>query len=356
LQDFKPNDVYKLVNHSDAKLLFGSDFILKELETGEFEQLKCIYTLDDFSLYHASKENKTQLPDENHTPVPKTDFTLEEIPNDELAAILYTSGTSGRPKGVMHNHNSLAANLKYARANMPLTGGDRIVSFLPMAHSYGCAFEFLYPFSLGCTITFLGKIPAPNVVVKVFQEIQPRLILTVPLVIEKVYKNKIKPVLKKPTVKFMSKIPGFKDLLYRKIRKSLEESFGDNFKEVVIGGAKLNREVEIFLRKIKFRFSIGYGMTECGPLISYDGWRTTKIHSAGTPIDTLDVKIASDNPAGKVGEILIKGENVMEGYYKDKEETEKTFTEDGWMRSGDLGLIDADNYLFIKGRKGKGPT
>ncbi|MEA3447066.1 MAG: AMP-binding protein [Bacteroidota bacterium] len=350
LQDFKPNDVYKLINHSDAKLLFGSDFILKDLETDNFEQLKCIYNLDDFSLHHTCKDNKIQFPDENYTPVPKTNFTLEEVPNDELAAILYTSGTSGRPKGVMLKHNSLAANLKYARANMHLTGGDRIVSFLPMAHSYGCAFEFLYPFSLGCTITFLGKIPAPNVVVKVFQEIQPRLILTVPLVIEKVYKNNIKPVLKKPAVQFMSKIPGFKNLLYKKIRKSLDESFGDNFKEVVIGGAKLNREVEIFLRKIKFHFSVGYGMTECGPLITYDGWKTTKIHSAGKPIDSLEVKIDSENPAKKVGEILMKGENVMEGYYKDKEETERTFTEDGWMRSGDLGLLDADNYLFIKGR------
>ncbi len=350
LQDFKPKDVYKLVNHSDAKLLFGSDFILKELKTEEFEQLQCIYKLDDFSLHHNLKDKNIQFPEKDFTPVPKGDFAIEDIPNEELAAILYTSGTSGRPKGVMLRHNSLAANLKYARANMPLTGGDRIVSFLPMAHSYGCAFEFLYPFSLGCTITFLGKIPAPNVVVKVFQEIQPRLILTVPLVMEKIYKNKIKPVLEKPVVKFMINIPGLKSLLYNKIRKSLEESFGDNFKEVVIGGAKLNREVEIFLHKIKFRFSIGYGMTECGPLISYDGWKTTKIHSAGKPIDTLEVKIDSDNPAGKVGEILIKGENVMEGYYKDKEETEKTFTEDGWMRSGDLGLIDADNYLFIKGR------
>lgn len=350
LQDFKPKDVYKLINHSDAKLLFGSDFILKNLSMDEFEQLQYIYTLDNFSLHHTWDKKAKNLPDADFNPVARHKFSLEKIHNEELAAILYTSGTSGRPKGVMLQHNSLAANIRYAQANMPLTGGDRIVSFLPMAHSYGCAFEFLFPFSLGCTITFLGKIPAPNVVVRVFQEIQPRLILTVPLVIEKVYRNKIKPILQKPAIRVMMKVPGFRALLYKKIKKSLEESFGEHFKEVVIGGAKLNREVEKFLRKIKFRFAIGYGMTECGPLISYDGWKTTKKYSAGKPIDPLEVKIDSEHPAKKVGEILIKGENVMLGYYKDEEETNKTFTEDGWMRSGDLGILDADNYLFIKGR------
>ncbi|MFP4663944.1 MAG: AMP-binding protein [Bacteroidales bacterium] len=351
LQDFKPQDVYKLVNHSESKMLFGSEFILKNLEFDKFDNLDCIYKLDNFGLHHDCRNDAETLPDENDVkPVTKDDFSLEHIPNDQLAAILYTSGTSGRPKGVMLEHNSLAANIRYAQANMPLTGGDRIVSFLPMAHSYGCAFEFLFPFTLGCTITFLGKLPAPNVVVKAFQEIQPRLILSVPLVMEKIYKNKIKPVLDKPSIRIMRNIPGLRELVHKKIRKSMEESFGGNFKEVVIGGAKLNREVELFLRKIKFRFAIGYGMTECGPLITYDGWRTTKIHSAGKPIDCLELKIDSDDPEKKPGEILIKGENVMTGYYKNEELTKEIFTEDGWMRSGDLGLIDKDNYLFIKGR------
>ncbi|HKK67087.1 MAG TPA: AMP-binding protein, partial [Bacteroidales bacterium] len=316
LQDFKPQDVYKLVNHSESKLLFGSDFILKNLEFDKFDDLNCIYKLDDFSLHHDCNAEGEKMPDkEEIDPVNKESFKLEHIPNDTLAAILYTSGTSGRPKGVMLEHNSLASNIRYAHANMPLTGGDRIVSFLPMAHSYGCAFEFLFPFTLGCTITFLGKLPSPNVVVKAFQEIEPRLILTVPLVMEKIYKNKIKPVLNKPMIKFMLNVPGLKGMVHKKVRKSLEESFGGNFKEVVIGGAKLNREVELFLRKINFRFSIGYGMTECGPLITYDGWRTTKIHSAGKPIDSLELKIDSDDPQKRPGEILIKGENVMLGYY-----------------------------------------
>lgn len=349
LQDFKPKDIYNLVNHSESRLLFGSPFVLQNLEFTSFENLECIYNLDDFSLNHDCNNEGIKFP-EDLDEIKENEFSLEEIPNDALAAILYTSGTSGQPKGVMLNHNSLAVNVRYARANMPLVSEDRIVSFLPLAHSYGCAFEFLYPFSLGCTITFLGKLPSPNIVVKAFQEIQPRLILTVPLVMEKIYKNKIKPVLNKPAVKIITKIPLLNKIIFNKVRKSLEDSFGNNFKEVVIGGAKLNREVELFLRKIKFRFSIGYGMTECGPLIAYDGWKTTKIHSTGKAIDAIELKIDSRDPENRVGEILMRGENVMLGYYKNPEITEQTIDSDGWMHSGDLGIIDKDGYLFIKGR------
>ncbi|MEA1874586.1 MAG: AMP-binding protein [Bacteroidota bacterium] len=349
LQDFKPTDIYNLVNHSESKLLFGSPLILESVEFKKFETLQCIYNLEDFSLNHDCNGKGVKFP-KNHPEVKENDFKFAKIPNDSLAAILYTSGTSGQPKGVMLNHNSIAVNIRYAQANMPLISEDRIVSFLPLAHSYGCAFEFLYPFSLGCTITFLGKLPTPNIVVQAFNEIKPRLILTVPLVIEKIYKNKIKPVLNKPTVKIIAKIPLVNKIIFNKIRKSLEESFGNNFKEVVIGGAKLNREVEVFLKKIRFRFSVGYGMTECGPLIAYDGWKTTKIHSTGKAIDALEFKIDSRDPQNRVGEILIKGENVMLGYYKNPEITAQTIEEDGWMHSGDLGIIDKDGYLFIKGR------
>lgn len=349
LQDFKPQDIYNLVNHSESKLLFGSPFVLENLEFDKFENLTCIYNLNDFSLSHDCNNAGVKFP-ENYPEIKETDFKFTEVPNDTLAAILYTSGTSGQPKGVMLNHNSLVVNVRYARANMPLISEDRIVSFLPLAHSYGCAFEFLYPFSLGCTITFLGKLPSPNIVVQAFNEIQPRLILTVPLVMEKIYKNKIKPVLNKPAVRLITKIPILNKIIFNKIKKSLEESFGNNFKEVVIGGAKLNREVELFLRKIRFRFSVGYGMTECGPLIAYDGWKTTKIHSTGKAIDVIELKIDSRDPQNRVGEILMRGENVMLGYYKNPEMTAQTIDEDGWMHSGDLGIIDKDGYLFIKGR------
>jgi long-chain acyl-CoA synthetase len=350
LQDFKPQDIYNLVNHSESKLLFGSSFILNELDFHNFDNLECIYGLEDFcsEKYCIKPDQPAFIPNPSKVGIDK--FAFQAVENDKLAAILYTSGTSGQPKGVMLNHNSLAVNIRFAQNNMPLMSEDRIVSFLPLAHSYGCAFEFLYPFSLGCTITFLGKLPSPNIVVKAFQEIQPRLILSVPLVIEKVYKNKIKPVINKPLIKIILQIPVLRKIIYKKIKRSLEQSFGNNFIEVIIGGAKLNREVEIFLRKIGFRFSIGYGMTECGPLISYDAWKTTKLHSAGKSIDALTLKIDSENPEKKVGEILIKGENLMLGYYKNAEITNQTIDKDGWMHSGDLGIIDKDGYLFIKGR------
>lgn len=349
LQDFPNNDIYNLTNHSDSKLLFASEFIFAKLDTNKFEHLNSIYALEDFSIHHNYIDTEIEFTkiDDNYS---AEDFSLPAHSNEKLAAILYTSGTAGEPKGVMLNHNTLSANIRYARANMPLVSGDEIVSFLPLAHCYGCAFEFLYPFSLGCAITFLGRLPSPNVVVKVFNEIKPKLILSVPLVLEKVYKNKIKPVINKPSVKFMIKLPILRNIIYAKVRKSLNESFGNNFIEVVIGGAKLNREVEVFLRKIGFRFSIGYGMTECGPLITYDGWKTTKIFSAGKVVDTLEMTIDSNNPENKVGEILLRGENIMNGYYKNPEETAKVFNEDGWMKTGDLGLIDKDGYLFIKGR------
>lgn len=349
LQDFTANDVYNLVNHSESKLLFASDFIFNKLEVPRFEIVKSIYQLEDYKLLWGKNDIEINY-DPPTIPLNRESFSIDKPDNSDLAAILYTSGTSGNPKGVMLNHNALAANIRYARANMPLRAGDRIVSFLPLAHSYGCAFEFLYPFTLGCSITFLGKLPAPAVVIKAFNEIKPRLILSVPLVLEKVYKTKIKPQLQKPAIRFMMRIPLLRNVVYNKIKKGLSDSFGGNFKEVVIGGAKLNREVEVFLRKIGFNFSIGYGMTECGPLITYDGWKTTRKFSAGKAIDCIEIKIDSDNPSKKAGEILLRGENVMLGYYKNEEETAKTFTQDGWMKTGDLGMLDENGYLYIKGR------
>lgn len=348
LQDFTAKDIITLTNHSDAKLLFCSEFICQKLDYSKFENLQTVYFLDDFGVAHDFAGEYIAYNKDLHN-ISKENFSLEHIDNSELAAILYTSGTSGSPKGVMLNHNSLAANIRYARANMPLESGDRIVSFLPLAHCYGAAFEFLFPFSKGCTIIFLGKLPSPQVILKAFGEIKPRLILSVPLVIEKVYKNKIKPSIDKPIPKFLIKIPVLKRLIYNKVHASLKVAFGGEFKEIVVGGAKMNREVETFLREIGFNFSIGYGMTECGPLIAYDGWKTTKIYSTGKVVDTLELKIDSKE-SGKVGEILVRGENVMLGYYKNTEETEKALDSDGWLHTGDLGIIDNDGYVFIKGR------
>jgi len=242
------------------------------------------------------------------------------------------------------------ANLQYAQDNMPLESGNSIVSFLPLAHAYGCAFDFIFPTSLGCHITFLSKIPSPQIILKAFQEIRPELVMFVPLILENVYKKKLLPVISKPVMKVLLGIPGVNTLLHKKICKTLNESFGGRFREIVIGGAALNPEVERFLKKIGFRFSVGYGMTECGPLVSYAGWQTHRSGASGKAVDTLEMKIDSEDPYREVGEIMVRGANVMLEYYKNPEATHNSLTEDGWLRTGDLGVFDKDHFIYIKGR------
>lgn len=355
LPDFKPDDVHYIVNHSDAKILFSGNMLYENLNFARFEHINSIVSIDDFALLKANSEDEEKkITTLLLTPKPKfqepDEFYVDAIPNDKIAALLYTSGTSGFSKGVILNHNNLAANMRYARANMPLVKSDRILSFLPQAHAYGCAFEFLYPFTLGCHITFLSKIPSPQIIIKAFSEIKPRLILSVPLVIEKIYKKQIKPTIEKKLVQALISTPILKNIILNKVRNKLSQAFGNNFHEVVIGGAALNKEVEEFLRKIKFQFSIGYGMTECAPLISYANWDKAKLYSAGKIVDTLEVKIDSPDPYNTVGEIMVRGENVMLGYYKNEEETKLAIDDEGWLHTGDLGLIDEEDYIYIKGR------
>ena len=250
----------------------------------------------------------------------------------------------------MITHNSLAANVRYAQNNMPLKPGDPIVSFLPLAHTYGCAFEFLFPFTIGCHITILSKTPSPQIIIQAFKEIRPRLILSVPLVIEKIFKKQLLPVISKPHMKILLAIPGVNKLLHKKIREKLTETFGGRFKEIVIGGAAFNADAEKFFKKIGFRFSVGYGMTECGPLISYASWDTNKLGASGRAVDTLEVTIDSPDPENVVGEIILRGENVMTGYYKNEKATREMIDDEGWMHTGDLGVIDKDGNIFIKGR------
>nr|HPR18080.1 AMP-binding protein [Candidatus Cloacimonadota bacterium] len=265
-------------------------------------------------------------------------------------AIIYTSGTTGFSKGVMLQHNSLVSNIIYAQKYMPLFPGDTIVSFLPIAHVFGCAFEFLFPFTRGCHITFLGKTPSPKVLIKAFQEIHPRLILSVPLVIEKIYKKQIKPKLDQPLLKILVKIPFLRVKVFAKINKTLTDTFGGNFREIVLGGAAFNEEVENFLRKIRFKYTVGYGMTECGPLISYAGWKTFKRYSCGRVVDNMEIMIDSNDPHNEVGEILVRGDNVMMGYYKNKVASAEAIDKDNWLHTGDLGILDRDQNVFIKGR------
>ncbi|HRW86360.1 MAG TPA: AMP-binding protein [Bacteroidales bacterium] len=357
LPDFKPDDLMNLITHSDSSLLFADDKIFESLDQKKMPQISGVVSLDSFSLLTAGSDRiktawegiedkyKQLYPD-----LKPDDIKFPDITNDKLAVISYTGGTTGFSKGVMLSHNSLAANVRFAQKNMPLEPGDPLVSFLPLAHTYGCAFEFLFPFTYGCHITILTKTPSPQIILQAFKEIRPKLILSVPLVIEKIFKKQILPVISKSHMKFLLGIPGINSILHKKIREKLETSFGGRFKEIVIGGAPFNAEAERFFRKIGLRFSVGYGMTECGPLISYTSWDTTKLGASGKAVDTLEVTIDSADPQKELGEIILKGENVMLGYYKNEKATKEIIDENGWMHTGDLGVIDNEGNIYIKGR------
>jgi long-chain acyl-CoA synthetase len=358
LPDFKPDDIQSIINHSDAVLLFSSDAIFQSIDPARLPAIQGIISLNTFDLFHTSSEALRSVVENLDAEFAKNYpeglnaglFVLPQVGNEELAVISYTSGTTGFSKGVMLQNNSLAANVRYAQNNMPLIPGDPIVSFLPLAHSYGCAFEFLFPFSIGCHITILTKTPSPQIIIQAFQEVRPRLILSVPLVIEKIYKTKILPAINKPPASLLLKIPLVNKLIHKKIKKNLMEVFGGNFAEIVIGGAAFNLEAETFFKKIGLPFAVGYGMTECGPLISYAPWTVNKIGASGRSVDTLEVMIDSPDPARVVGEILLRGENAMMGYYKNPDATREIIDDEGWLHTGDLGLIDKEGFIYIKGR------
>jgi long-chain acyl-CoA synthetase len=357
LPDFKTDDLTNIIVHSDSRLLFVDDKIYDLLDITKLPAIKGVFSLDNFRMItsgdRAVEESFASLEEKYANAFPvlnKEDVKFSGITNDNLAVISYTSGTTGFSKGVMITHNSLAANIRYAQNNMPLKPGDPLVSFLPLAHTYGCAFEFLFPFTIGCHITILSKTPSPQIIIQAFKEIKPRLILSVPLVIEKIFKKQLLPVIGKPHMKILLGIPLVNQILYKKISEKLVETFGGEFKEIVIGGAAFNPDAERFFKKLRFRFSVGYGMTECGPLISYASWDTTKLGASGRAVDTLEVTIDSPDPETVVGEIILRGENVMTGYYKNEKATREMIDDNGWMHTGDLGIIDKDGNIFIKGR------
>lgn len=359
LQDFHPDNVHHIVNHSEAELLFVNDSIWEGLEEGQMAHLTGIFSLSDFScIYDNSKKHIKSiiksLDNEMSHRYPngfsKEDVVYATIDNSEVVLINYTSGTTGFSKGVMLLANNLAGNVTYAKTLNLLFREGRIVSFLPLAHAYGCAFDFLYALSEGVHVTLLGKAPSPKILAAAFSEIKPNLIVTVPLVIEKLYKKAILPKLEKSSIKMALKIPLVKDQIYAKIRKGLVDALGGSFSEVIIGGAAFNKEVETFLHKIKFPFTVGYGMTECGPLISYDHHYDFVPTSCGKILSTMEVRVDSPDPYNTLGEIQVRGENVMKGYYKNEEATKAAFTEDGWLKTGDLGTIDENNRIYLRGR------
>ncbi len=355
LPDFNESNTNHILIHSEAKLLFSANSLLNKVNFKKATGLKAVLVLEDFSL-NASKDKNLEFKLNDAfgyyktKELEKNGFHFENWGKEDTCIISYTSGTSGFTKGVMIPERSLVSNIIYAQDHMPLEPGHKIVSFLPMAHVYGLLFEFLFPVTLGCHITFLSKIPSPAIITKVFGEVKPHLILSVPLVIEKIYKKRILPSIQKPAVKILLKTPGIKNVILGKIKEKLTQTFGGRFFEIVIGGAPLSADVEKFFRQINFRFSIGYGMTECGPLISYEAWDKTRPGSAGRLVDRMEVRIDSDDPYNVVGEIQVRGENVMTGYYENEQATKDAFTKDGWLKTGDLGVIDENNFIYIRGR------
>lgn len=360
LQDFNPNDVHHIVNHSESVFLFTADNIWEHLEEERLSGLRGVFSLTDFRcLYQRDGETIQRFlkhQDESmYEAYPKgfrkEDVVYTELDNDKVMLLNYTSGTTGFSKGVMLTGNNLAGNVVFGINSGLLKKGDRVLSFLPLAHAYGCAFDFLTATAVGTHVTLLGKVPSPKILMKAFSEVKPSLIITVPLVIEKIYKGVIQPIINKRAMKFALNIPLLDNRIYGQIRQKLVDALGGRFKEIIIGGAAMNPEVEAFFHRIKFPFTIGYGMTECAPLISYAPWDEFKLTSSGKVLEgIMEARIYKENPNDKLGEIQVRGENVMKGYYKNPEATAEVFTEDGWLRTGDLGTIDEDNFLYIRGR------
>ncbi|MBQ8887968.1 MAG: AMP-binding protein, partial [Bacteroidaceae bacterium] len=359
LQDFKPNDVHHIINHSESTFLFTSDNIWETLEEEAIGNLRAVFSLTDFRCLHQRDGETIQKFIRNigsamdkayPNGFQKENIVYTELSNDKVMLLNYTSGTTGFSKGVMLTGNNLAGNVVFGINSGLLKKGERIVSFLPLAHAYGCAFDFLTATAVGTHVTLLGKTPSPKILMKAFDEVKPNLIITVPLVIEKIYKNVIQPIITKRSMRWALNIPLLDNQIYAQIRKKITDAMGGRFREIIIGGAAMNPEVTEFFYKLKFPFTIGYGMTECAPLISYADWDEFIPGSSGKILPTMEVRIDSDDPYNKTGEIQVRGENVMKGYYKNEEATRDVFTEDGWLKTGDLGTIDANGYVYIRGR------
>ena len=359
LHEFKSSNIHHLVNHSEAKILFVDDVIWEGLSESEMPDLHAIIQVNTFKLLYASDEKivaaREHLNELFGRKYPNSftsaDLDYHEDTAEELAIINYTSGTSGFSKGVMIPYRAVFSNLEFGRKVLPgLNNTHSVVSMLPSAHMYGLMFELLYELSVGAHVHFLSRVPSPKIIMQALSEVKPYVVIAVPLVIEKIYKTKVKPVLEKEGIRFLMKLPVLNQVVLNKVKTELINAFGGNFYEVIIGGAAFNKEVESFFKKMGFPFTVGYGMTECAPIITYDDWQEEKLYSCGKAAPNLEVKIDSADPQNVPGEILVKGANVFLGYYRNEEATKAVFTEDGWFRTGDMGVLDADNCLYIKGR------
>ena len=358
LADFHPDSVNSLVAHSESTVLFTDTDIWNKLDISKMPMVKAVVSTADFKLLYAADDKIKTANDNLQAHFDEkypNGFTAADVsyPTDndkELAIINYTSGTTSAPKGVMLRYECISANVEFGQKRLPSYPEDKIVSMLPMAHMYGMMFELIYPLCGGSSIYYLGKTPTPALLLGAMAEVKPYLVITVPLVMEKIFKSKVAPIVNKPVMKVVTAIPGINQIIFKKVRTSLLSAFGGNVREIVMGGAALNPDVEKWFRKFKLPFTVGYGMTEAAPLMAYEDWWEFASKSCGKAIDTVEVRIDSEDPYNKVGEIQARGMNIMSGYYKNEEATKAAFTEDGWMRTGDLGLLDEKGNIFIKGR------
>jgi Long-chain acyl-CoA synthetases (AMP-forming) len=359
LYDFNPNDIQQIANHSEVKLLFAEPTGWEKLDGSKLETIQGVFSLAAFDCLFTKNIDKETLITSNISALfekkypngfTKDDIKYAKRDNIQLASINYTSGTTGFSKGVMCNGNALAGNIVFGLHTKMLVRHYRTVAFLPFAHAFGCAFDFLTATCAGCHIHFITKIPTPTLLLSAFAEVKPDTIFTVPVIIEKIYRKQIQPIISNSTVRGMLKIPKLNTFVYSKIKAKIMDAFGGNLVQIIIGGAALNPEAEIFFKKIKFPFTIGYGMTECAPLISYVNHKEFIASSVGKILYTMEAKIVNVNPETGNGELCVKGENLMDGYYKNPEATAETIDKEGWLHTGDLGTLDKDGNLFLHGR------
>lgn len=358
LHEFKAENIHYLVNHSEARVLFVDEIIWEGLSESEMPDLEVIVQMNNLNFIYAKNESAVEVRNTLTETFKKiypegikpSDIDFYEDKPEELAVINYTSGTSGFSKGVMIPYRALYTNVRFAGevAEPQMKCESEVVAMLPSAHMYGLMFEFIYEMIIGAHVHFLTRTPSPKVILKAFSEIHPDIIIAVPLIIEKVYKNQVKPVVDRH--KSFMRIPIVNQIILKKIRNAMIDAFGGRFEEVILGGAAFNPEVEQFMRKIHFPFTVGYGMTECAPIITYEKWWKARYGSCGKPVPGCEIRIDSNDPYNVPGEVQVKGSNVFLGYFKNPDATKSVFTKDGWFKTGDIGIVDKDGYLYLKGR------
>lgn len=358
LHEFKPDSVHHILNHSDSRILFTDVHIFEHLDVDKTPQIDGVFDISDYSLLFSKQESinyaRAHLNELFGKRYPER-FTREDViykkPDmEQLAIINYTSGSTGLSKGVMIPYRAISSNIDFALTKLSFLGpGDKTICMLPLAHMLGLSIELLHPLSKGCHVFFLTRIPSPKIIMDAFASTRPRLIVTVPLILEKIIKTKVFPLLEKPYMKLLLTVPFVNDRLLGKIKERLTETFGGQLFEIIIGGAALNADVERFLRRIGFPYTVGYGMTECAPLISYAGHEINRPGACGLPVSNIEIKVDSPDPENIAGELLVHGSNVMLGYYKNPQETADALR-DGWLHTGDICNVDSDGFIYIRGR------